>query len=110
MGDLYDWAFWLAQGQHIWNDAPPLPWEAETARFFKALQRFDGYLASVETLACGEDRLLQGPIADSLTHIGQLALLRSLAGSRVRGENYFKADIAIGRLGREQASSRVEFD
>lgn len=110
MGDLFDWAFWLSQGQHIWNDAKPLPWDAEVGRFFAALRRFDDYLAAMEELHCSEERLLQGPIADSLTHIGQLALLRSLAGSPVRGENYFKADIEVGHVGCEQAIDRIEFD
>jgi hypothetical protein len=110
MGDLYDWAWWLSQGQHIWNDATPMPWEAEVVRFFSALRRFDDYVESVEVLKCSEERLIQGPIADSLTHIGQLAMLRALAGAPVRGENYFKADIALGRIGREQSVDRVEFD
>ena len=110
INDLYDWAWWLSQGQHIWNDSRPLPWDAEVARFFAALERFDEYIASVEEIKCAEERLFQGPVADSLTHLGQLAMLRSLAGSPVRGENYFKADIAVGRIGREQAIERFEFD
>ena len=110
IGDLYDWALWLSQGQHIWNDAKPLPWEAEVARFFAAVHRFDDYLASAEALKCGEERLFQGPVADSLAHIGQLAMMRSLAGAPIKGENYFRADIAIGRVGREQALERFEFE
>ena len=110
ISDLYDWALWLSQGQHIWNDAKPLPWEAEVARFFTAVGRFDDYLASVEELKCGEERLFQGPVADSLSHLGQLAMMRSLAGAPIKGENYFKADIAVGRVGREQAVERFEFD
>ena len=110
IGDLYDWALWLSQGQHIWNDAKPLPWDAEVARFFAAVGRFDEYLASVEELKCGEERLFQGPVADSIWHLGQLALLRSLAGAPIRGENYFKADISAGRVGRDQAVERFEFD
>ena len=110
VGDLFDWALWLSQGQHIWNDAPPLPWDAEVARFFTTIQRFDEYIASVEDLKCGEERLLQGPVADALSHIGQLAMLRSLAGAPIKGENYFKADIAAGRVGREQSLERFEFE
>ncbi len=62
MGDLFVWALWLSQGQHIWNDAKPLPWDAEVARFFTAIERFDDYVASVEDLQCGEERLFQGPL------------------------------------------------
>jgi hypothetical protein len=49
-------------------------------------------------------------VADSLSHLGQLAMLRSLAGAPIKGENYFKAEIAIGRVGRDQAVERFEFD
>jgi hypothetical protein len=54
--------------------------------------------------------LFQGPIADSLTHVGQIALLRRMAGSPVRGENYFQAEITAGRVGAGQAPPRREFD
>lgn len=37
-------------------------------------------------------------------------MLRRLAGAPVREENYFKADIAAGRVGREQGAARVELD
>jgi hypothetical protein len=54
--------------------------------------------------------MLQGPIADALTHVGQLTLLRRLAGSPVRGENYLRADIASGRVGPQQEPPRREFE
>jgi hypothetical protein len=110
IGDLFDWALCLAKGQHIWHDSAPLPWEEEVGRFFAALERFDAYLASNEPLGYPPERLFQGPVADALTHIGQLAMLRRLAGSPVRGENYFKADIAAGRVGATQSPARSEFD
>ncbi|MDQ3949322.1 MAG: hypothetical protein M3282_03165 [Gemmatimonadota bacterium] len=53
--------------------------------------------------------IFQGPIADALTHVGQLAMLRRLAGSPVRGENYAKAHIVSGRVGMDQAPPRAEF-
>ena len=55
-------------------------------------------------------RLFQGAIADSLTHIGQLAILRRLSGARMKSENYSKADIVAGRVGGEQTAPRREFD
>ena len=54
--------------------------------------------------------MFQGPIADALTHIGQIGMMRRMAGAPVRGENYFKADIAAGRVGAEQSAPRFEFD
>ena len=110
VGDLFDWALHLAKGKHVWHDSTPLPWEEEVARFFAALKEFDSYLASDEPLGFSEEKLFQGPIADALTHVGQIAMLRRMAGAPVRGENYFKAEIVLGRVEREQSTPRVEFD
>jgi hypothetical protein len=96
MGDLFEWAMTLVTGASGWNPVPPRPWEQEVDRFFAALNRFDAALAGDKPLACQAERLLQGPIADALTHVGQLAMLRRFAGSPQVGENYFKADIAVG--------------
>jgi hypothetical protein len=110
LGDLLDWAFSLAIGKQKWNDSTPLPWHQEVDRFFNALKKLDDYLASDASLANPAEKLFQGPIADALTHTGQLAMLRRLAGSPVRGENYHQAEIEIGRVGPEQSAKRVEFD
>ena len=110
LGDLLDWALELALGRHAWKDSGPLPWEQGTARFFEGVARLDAQLASDGALGCEAGRLFQGPIADALTHVGQLAMLRRLAGSPVRGENYFKADIAAGRIGPKQSPPGFEFD
>jgi hypothetical protein len=110
IGDLFDWALSFAQGQQSWHDSTPLPWNAELARFFAALKKFDDYLASGEPLHTSAEGLLQAPVADALTHIGQIAMLRRLAGSPIKGENYFKADIAAGRVGPEQSAPRREFE
>jgi hypothetical protein len=110
VGDLFDWALSLAKGEHAWKDSTPLPWDQETARFFATLGRFDAFLASVEPLATSPERLFQGPIADALTHIGQITILRRLAGVPIKGENYFKAEIERGRTGGDQAAPRFEFE
>jgi hypothetical protein len=109
VGDLYDWALSQARGAEAWNDSTPRDWDAEVARFFTALQRFDDYLASDAPLAVTAETLFQGAIADSLTHVGQLAILRRLAGARMRSENYSRADIVAGRVGREQTAPKREF-
>lgn len=110
VGDLLDWALSIARGQQVWRDSSPLPWDQEAARFHAALQAFDDQLASDAPLGAPVEQLFQGPIADALTHVGQIAMLRRLAGAPVRGENYFRADIAAGRLGPDQAEPRREFD
>jgi hypothetical protein len=109
MGDLFDWALSMARGDAVWHDSEPLSWDAEIARFFAALKKFDDYLASQEPLRCSAEGLFQGPIADALTHIGQIAMLRRLAACPIKGENYFKAEITAGRVGLEQAAARREF-
>ncbi len=110
LGDLFDWAFSTAQGQQAWHDATPLPWNAEIERFFAALKKFDDLLASDEPLHAPAEGLFQGPVGDALTHVGQIAMLRRLAGSPVKGENYFKAGITAGRVGPDQSAPRREFD
>ena len=110
MGDLFDWALSIAQGTQAWHDSTPLPWNEEIARFFAAIKRFDDYLASSEPLHGSIEGHFQGPVADTLTHIGQIAMLRRLGGSPIKGENYFKADIAAGRVGPEQSLPRREFE
>jgi hypothetical protein len=110
LGDLLDWAISLAQGKEAWHDSPPLAWEQGTARFFAALEAFDQRLSSEAPLACSAEGLFQGPIADSLTHVGQIAMLRRLAGCPVRGENYLRAEITVGRVGPEQAKPKREFE
>ncbi len=110
IGDLLDWALSLAQGQEKWHNATPLAWDGEVQRFFAALQVLDAYLASPAPLAASAEELFQGPIADAFTHIGQIAMLRRMAGAPVRGENYHRAGIAAGRVGPDQAAAVREFD
>ena len=110
IGDLFDWALSMAKGQAVWKTALPQTWEAEAKRFHDGLQRLDDYLATDAPLGCPAEKLFQGPIADALTHVGQIATLRRVAGYPVRGENYFKAEVTVGRVGPDQSAKRVEFD
>jgi len=110
VGDLLDWALSIAQGKQAWKNTDGLEWAEQVARFHAGLQAFDAFLASDEPLAATPERLFQGPIADALTHVGQIALLRRLAGAPLRGENYHKADVEKGRVGAEQSPPKVEFD
>ena len=107
--DLLDWALSMAVGSQTWKDSQPLSWEKEGERFFAALKKFDDYLASDQSLHVPVERLFQGPIADALTHVGQLAMLRRMAAGPIVGENYFVADIATGRVGAEQAPPKKPF-
>ena len=109
IGDLLDWSLALAGGQHVWHDSAPQSWPEEVARFFQALARLDARLSSDTPLGFTEKQLFQGPIADALTHVGQITMLRRMFGSPVRGENYLKAEIVVGRVGPDQSAPRREF-
>ncbi len=110
VGDLLDWALSQADGRQVWREAELRSWNDEVARFFAALEKLDRRLARGEPSGFPEEKLFQGPIADALTHVGQIAMLRRLADSPVRGENYFKAGIESGRVGADQAEPCGEFD
>ncbi len=109
IGDLMDWSLAMSEGRHAWSDSLPLPWDKECERFFSALKKFDDYLASEKPLHVSAEKLFQGPIADALTHVGQIAMLRRMAGVPMKSENYFVADITIGRVGADQAKPSKEF-
>ena len=110
IGDLLDWGLSIASGQQKWHDSKPLAWNDEIARFYAALEAFDAYLASDQPLHAPAEKLFQGPVADALTHVGQIAMLRRIAGGPMKGENYYRAEIESGRVGADQSSRRVEFD
>lgn len=109
MGDLLDWALTGARGQPAWRASAPQGWTEESARFFAAVAALDAYLASGAEVHVRFERLLQGPLADAMTHVGQLSLLRGLAGVPVRGENFVKARIAAGQVTADQPPPELEF-
>jgi hypothetical protein len=110
ISDLLDWALSLAEGNEAWHNSPVLPWEQGTERFYAALEALDQRLALEAPLACSAEGLFQGPLADVLTHVGQIAMLRRMAGGPVRGENYYRAVITSGRVGADQPQPKFEFD
>lgn len=109
IGDLLDWGLSTVSGKEKWNVSDVRSWEEDVKRFHAVLNAFDSYLASDKPLHAPGERLFQGPIADALTHVGQIAVLRRLAASPVKGENYFVAEIAAGRVGHDQAAPKREF-
>jgi len=110
VGDLMDWALSIARGAETWNNSEPLAWDQEIDRFHTALKSFDDYLASDAELNASCERLFQGPVADALTHVGQIAMLRRIAGEPMKGENYSRAKIEAGRVSGDQEKPRREFN
>ncbi|MGH9688608.1 MAG: hypothetical protein ACRD5K_16110 [Candidatus Acidiferrales bacterium] len=109
LGDLMDWALSLARGKEKWRNSKPQAWSEDVARFFDALTAVDQHLASGAALGAPAEKLFQGAIADSFTHVGQISMLRRLAGAPVRGENYYVALIEVGRTGTDQNAPVFEF-
>lgn len=98
VGDLLEGSLYLLKGEMVYLMSSPLPWDEEVSRFFSAAERLDAYLAAGEPLACQVEKLIQGPVGDALTHVGQLVMLRRMAGSPVRAESYFTAEIVPGMV------------
>jgi hypothetical protein len=110
IGDLLDWALSLVRGKQEWHDSPPLAWADGVARFFTSLAALDAGLASDAPLGGPVEKIFQGPVADAFTHVGQISMLRRLAGSPVRAENYLRAQIRAGNVGPDQPAPKAEFD
>ncbi|HUK33012.1 MAG TPA: hypothetical protein VLV86_03815 [Vicinamibacterales bacterium] len=109
MADLMAWAVSLTRGAYVWKPEGSSDWEAEVARFFDNLAALDLELAS-NAADVSIEKLIQGPLADAFTHVGQLALLRGMSGAPVRPESYARAEIVAGRVGIDQAPPGREFD
>jgi hypothetical protein len=109
IGDLLAWSVSLVQGREAWSNSAPDDWVADIERFYSGLAAIDEHLAADTPIAVPLENLLQGPLADTLTHIGQIAMLRRIAGVPVKGENYFAASVRAGEVGRDQAAPEYEF-
>jgi hypothetical protein len=107
LADLLDWALSMCEDRQEWHDSHQIAWDDGAARFFAALEKLDRRLES--PVAAPLDKLFQGPIADSLTHVGQLAMMRRMAGAPIKGENYYVAAITRGRVSADQPSPIKEF-
>jgi hypothetical protein len=110
MGDLMDWALTLTRDEYIWRASGSDDWDTEVERFFGGLTALDHAIARAALSDDAIEKLIQGPLADALTHVGQLAMLRGAAGTPIRPESYARAEIVVGRTGIEQAAPRREFD
>jgi len=110
LGDLMAWAVTIARGDYAWQTGGGDDWNVEVQRFFDGLAALDRVLAADAPFAGSIEKLIQGPLADALTHVGQLAMLRGMAGAAIRPESYARATIEAGRVGLEQAAPQFEFD
>jgi hypothetical protein len=111
LADLMAWGVGLARGEHTWKAGGGEDWDTEVTRFFDGLAELDRALDADTPLPGGAmEKLIQGPLADALTHVGQVAMLRGAAGAPLRPESYARAEIVIGRVGPDQAAAVREFE
>ena len=110
MADLMAWGVTMSRGEYVWTAGGSDDWAMEVRRFFDGLRTIDEQLAASPPPERSIQKLIQGPLADALTHVGQLAMLRGMMGIAVRPESYARADIVVGRVGAEQPAPRYEFD
>jgi len=101
IGDLLEGSLHLLQGEMVFLTSTPVPWKDEISRFFSAVKKLDSYLATDAPLACPIEKLVQGPIGDALTHVGQIVMLRRMAGIPIHPEPYFTAEIVAGEVNQE---------
>jgi hypothetical protein len=110
LGDLMEWAERMARGERRWQHVACKDWNEARERFFRGLAALDRALAASDEKSLDAQAIFQGPVADALTHVGQLAMLRGMSGTPVRPESYARAEIRVGVVGEEQSSQRTEFD
>ena len=105
IGDLLEGSLYLLKGEMVYLTSTPLSWKEEIKRFFSAIKNLDSYLASDAPLACAVEKLVQGPIGDALTHVGQIVMLRRMSGNPIRSAAYFTAEIVAGEVNQETFSA-----
>ena len=105
IGDLLEGSLYLLKGEMVFLTSTPLPWKEEITRFFSAIKNLDSYLVSDAPLACPVEKLVQGPIGDALTHVGQIVILRRMSGNPIRSAAYFTAEIVAGEVNEESFSA-----
>ena len=110
MGDLMEWGLRMTSGEMRWHSVHVASWTPAVERFFTGLTALDAALEAAGPECRPAEIIFQGPIADALTHVGQISMLRGMAGTPVRPESYARADIQAGRVGRDQPAPRAEFD
>lgn len=110
MGDLMTWGVSIANGGYTWQPAGSDDWQTEVDRFFAGLAALDEAIAADGDFTGDINKLIQGPLADALTHVGQLAMLRGMMHAPVKPESYARAIITVGRVGLDQEAPKAEFD
>lgn len=106
--DCIQGSLYLVQGEFVYLQSPVQSWAEDVKRFFAVIEEFDRFLASDARLAQPIEKILQGPIADALTHVGQIVMLRRLAGKPIRAESYFTAEIKAGEINENTFRSLFE--
>jgi hypothetical protein len=90
---------------HGGDFAPPrlATFEEEVVRFHATLEALrDDFTNPLLAARISDEQFLQGPLSDAMTHAGQLAMLRRLAGEPVPSENFIFANVSADNVGPDQ--------
>src|SRR2546428_6681792 len=96
LGDLMAWGLRMAQGEYLWRAGGSGDWNTEVRRFFEGLRALDQFLASDAPLGHPAAMLIQRPLADALSHVGQLSMFCAVAGIPGPAPRYAPAEIVAG--------------
>jgi hypothetical protein len=107
IGDLIQGSLFLMKGEFVYLQSPPQLWSEDVKRFFTVAREFDSYLASDAPFAQPVEKIMQGPIADALTHVGQIVMLRRLAGKPIYAESYYTVEIKAGEVNEKYFSKFI---
>ncbi len=77
------------------RNIPEQSWQEQITLYYEKLKELNQLMQENSFDTDTLERILQGPLADAMTHIGQLAMMRRLANSAIAGENYFAADMSL---------------
>ena len=99
MYSVLKWTVNVVEGREPLKDRPPLlDLNGEIQRFNSEVAHLDKVLAEVDLSMAASKKLLQGPLSDILTHIGQISMLSRLHGRPIAGEDFSSAPIRTGEI------------
>lgn len=96
MNVLLEFSANVVRGVRERPEEASLVWDQALRRFYQLLRDLDDAVVAAAGREFPLEMLLQGPVADALTHVGQLTMLRRMAGAPVQTESYMKARIQAG--------------
>lgn len=93
--------FYLLEEKRQKKSPEKLSLDLEIDRFNEELKNLDQLLSEKDLPINYSKKLLQGPLSDILTHIGQIAMLSRLNNQPIEGEDFSAATISTIKVDKE---------